>query len=174
MAGSLIKIAETIVSGTPSTVQLLGIDSTYDVYKCVVSGVTSTTDDKDFKVRVTASGTAKTTSDYDEATKNLRTDTTFSNSSIANNDRFQPFSALGSDTGENGNLTMYLFNFNNASEFSFITIESSYFNASTNGLFGHQGGGVYTVAEAHNGLEFFLESSDTFESGTFTLYALKK
>jgi hypothetical protein len=39
---------------------------------------------------------------------------------------------------------------------------------------GRQGGAVYKVAEAHNGIQFFLENSDNFTSATFTLYGLKK
>tara|TARA_Y100000004_G_scaffold171658_1_gene207838 strand:+ start:150 stop:671 length:522 start_codon:yes stop_codon:yes gene_type:complete len=173
MAGSLIKIAEDLVTSAKATVTLTGIDSTYDVYKVVASNIKSASDDKDLYMRVTVSGTAQTTSNYDEATKNLRTDTTFSNSAIPNLDRWQPFSALGNSAGENGNLVCYLFNFNNASEYSFCTRESVYTPYDI-GLFGMQGGGVYTVAEAHDGIEFTLESSTNFSSGNFTLYGLKK
>ena len=173
MSGSLIKIDEEIVSSAVASVTLTGIDSTYDVYQVVASNLKSASDDKDLYMRVTVSGTAQTTSNYDEATKNLRTDTTFSNSALTNLDRWQPFSALGNATGENGNLVCYLFNFNNASEYSFCTRESAY-NVYDIDLFGMQGGGVYTVAEAHNGVNFSLESGTNFSSGTFTLYGLKK
>jgi len=168
MAGQLIQVATETVTSAVASVTLTGIDSD-DVYMVTVANVIPTTDDKNLQVRVTVSGTAQTTSNYDEASKNLRTDTTFSNSGLTNLDRWQPQSASGSATGESGNLILYLFNFNNSSEYSFVTVESNYINASGN-LFGHQGGGVYTVAEAHNGINFSLESSDTFESGTFTLY----
>ena len=173
MAGSLIKIDEEIVSGTPSTVQLLGIDSTYDVYMVNYVGVTPTTDDKNISMRFTVSGTADSSSNYDFAGKNIRTDSTFGNSSYTNASSITISFGIGSATGENANATFYLFNFNNASEYSFITSEPVFavFNDSFQG---HTGGAVLTVAQACNGVEFFLESSDTFEAGTFTLYGLKK
>jgi hypothetical protein len=173
MAGSLIKIDEEIVSGTPSTVQLLGIDSTYDVYMVNYVGVTPTTDDKNISIRFTVSGTADSSSNYDFAYKTLRTDTSFSNSFLTNQSSIGISFGIGSATGENANATFYLFNFNNASEYSFITTEPVYavFNGN---LSGHTGGAVLTVAQACDGVEFFLESSDTFEAGTFTLYGLKK
>jgi len=40
-------------------------------------------------------------------------------------------------------------------------------------LYGNQGGAVYTVAEAHNGIQFYFDAINT-DSGTFTLYGLKK
>ena len=74
MPGSLVKIDEEIVSGTPSTVQLLGIDSTYDVYLVKYNNVRPTTYDKDLFCRVTVSGTADSSSEYDYAYKQLRSD----------------------------------------------------------------------------------------------------
>ena len=82
MAGSLVKIQETTVTSAVASVTLTGIDSTYDVYMVQISNAIPTTDDKDLYTRVTVSGTAQTTSNYDEATKNLRIDTTFSNSAL--------------------------------------------------------------------------------------------
>ena len=38
---------------------------------------------------------------------------------------------------------------------------------------GEQGGGVFTVASAVDGLHIFI-SSGNMETGTFTLYGLKK
>ena len=39
MAGSLIKIQETTVSSAVASVTLTGIDSTYDVYQFIISGL---------------------------------------------------------------------------------------------------------------------------------------
>lgn len=168
MAGKLVQIAKNIVTSAVASVSLTGIDDD-SVYVVIAGNIKGASDDKDFFMRVTASGTAQTTSNYDEATKNLRSDTTFSNSALTNLDRWQPFSALGNATGENGNLICYLYNFNNSSEYSFCTRESAY-NVYDLDLFGMQGGGVYTVAEAHDGIEFSLESSTNFTAGTFGLY----
>ena len=61
---------------------------------------------------------------------------------------------------------------NNASEYSFNTFEVSTFQY-TGVLEGGQGGSVYTVAEAHNGVQF-LAGSGNIASGEFKLYGLKK
>ena len=176
MAGSLIKIQE--VDGTGSaTVTLSGIDSTYDVYQVIGTNLKPATDDKDLGMRVTkdvtGTTTPQTTSNYDEATKNPRIDTTFSNSYLPNYTQWFPFSAIGNAAGEHANLNSYLFNFADASSYSFFTRENSQTVYDLD-LFGMNGGGVYTVAEAHNGVQFFLESSTNFASGIFTLYGLKK
>ena len=96
MAGNLIKIDEENVTSGVSAVTLGGSDwdNSYDVYKVVGSNIKSASDDKDLYMRVTASGTAQSTSNYDEATKNLRTDTTFSNSALTNMDRWQQLSEV--------------------------------------------------------------------------------
>jgi hypothetical protein len=172
MAGSLVKIDEEIVT-SGNAVTLLGIDSTYDVYMITGHNIQNTTDGEDLFARVTVSGTAQSGSNYDGAYKLLRNDTTFSNEADSGFTYFRLFDGLGNATGEAGNFTMYLFNFNNSSEYSFMTFESVYMHLTISNL-GRQGGGVYKVAEAHNGIQFYLENSDNFTSGTFILYGLKK
>ena len=67
------------------------------------------------------------------------------------------------------NGLMYLYNFNNSSEYSLMTLEGTNRLQGQN-LLGETGGGVQTETQSCNGLEFFWESSSTFASGTFTLY----
>ena len=53
-----------------------------------------------------------------------------------------------------------------------MTLEGANINSS--GVFkGRQGGGVLTVAQATDGVKFFMSSGD-IDSGTFKLYGLKK
>ena len=172
MSGSLIKIDEEIVTSAVASVSLLGIDSTYDVYMVRVSNAKPVDDNKLFIARVTVSGTPQTTANYDYAYKNLDSTTTFGNSSGANATYWLNHRAIGNSTGEMANAIYYLYNFNNPSEYSFITVEATDI-AYTNFNIGSQGGGVYTVAEAHNGLTM-LFSTGNIASGTFTLYGLAK
>jgi len=175
MAGSLIKIAETTVSSATASVTLTGIDSTYDVYKVVLSDVQGDTDIQSLKVRVTASGTAQSTSNYDYAKKTLRANTSFSNSSATNQTEVFVNTQLAMGTGTEETLqgVQYLFNFNNSSEYSFATDELIFRSYDSGSLMGGQGGWVYTVAETHNGVNYFM-SSGNIDSGKFTLYGLKK
>ena len=173
MAGSLIKIQEEIVTSAVASVTLTGIDSTYDVYMVKMNNVTPTAD-TNFEMRVLASDVVQTTANYDKAMKVLRTDTAFSNSANTNQTSItvNGGSNIGTDTGEQFNGVQYLFNFNNASEYSFFTNETNFLNG-TAIMLGTQGGGVYTVAEAHNGVQYYF-STGNIEAGTFTLYGLKK
>ena len=54
----------------------------------------------------------------------------------------------------------------------FCTVETSQLNLNSQ-LGGQQGGFVKTTAEANDGLHFFV-SSGNMDTGTFTLYGLKK
>ena len=175
MAGSLIKIDEEIVSSAVASVTLTGIDSTYDVYMVKVMNCTPDTDGVGLHFRVTESGTPNSTSNYDYAKKTLRANTSFSNSSATNQTEVFVNTQLAMGTGTEETLqgVQYLFNFNNSSEYSFSTDELIFRSYDSGSLMGGQGGWVYTVAEAHNGVNYFM-SSGNIASGTFTLYALKK
>ena len=174
MAGSLVKIAETTVTSAVASVTLTGIDSTYDVYMVQLNNVTTVNDGPTVQVRFTVSGTADTSSNYDFANKMLRTDTTFSNESGTNGNKLFPFVGIGTGTGEQVNGNFYLFNFNNASEYSFCTYENTMFDSSARNR-GKQGGGVLTVAQATDGMNFFLSDSSNINTGSrFVLYGLKK
>ena len=175
MAGSLIKIAETTVSSAVASVTLTGIDSTYNVYMVRLSDVIPATDDKNMIVQVTVGGTADSTANYDFAYKQLRADTTFSNTSGTNYSiGVLPVLSLGNVGGEGASGVFYLFNFANASEYSFATVETSWVDFQGT-LKGMQGGFTHTVAQSCNGLKFTLESSTNFSTGSsFVLYGLKK
>jgi hypothetical protein len=172
MAGSLIKIAETTVSSATASVTLTGIDSTYDVYMVRYSDVFSDTDDVVLQFRVTKSGSADTTANYDEASKSLNAHTSFANNSGTNDTKYDQAS-MGTAGNEQANGIMYLFNFNNSSEFSFFTDEQTSRNRDGN-LTGVQGGGVHTVASASDGVQFFMSSGNIDSGSKFVLYGLKK
>ena len=183
MAGALIKVDEFTVDSAVSSVTLGGgssgssglntsIDSTFDVYMVQLTNVRMATDARTLYIRFTASGTPNTTSNYDRAMLNLRTDATFTE--VHNtNQTFIGMGQGGTGTSEYQNATLYLFNFNNSSEYSFITIEDVGRNASAN-LTGKQGGGVLTVTEANDGIYFYTSGGNINTGSTFTLYGLKK
>ena len=175
MAGSLIKIDEEIVTSAVASVSLLGIDSTYDVYKLVISNYQSASS-QSISMRVTESGTPNTTANYDEASKYLQSHSAFTNFSNTNQTSGFLTTTVGDTTTNsayNGNTTVYLFNFNNASEYSFYTVEASHSNTSGN-VVGIQGGGVFTSTSTCDGVYLFGNNSYNFTAGTFTLYGLKK
>ena len=170
MAGSLILIEEVVISTATGSLILNPINTTYDVYMITVNNLAPTTDGATPIFRVTKGGTPQTDSEYDYASKQLRTDTTFSNNAEVNIDSFK-INDVGTGTGEVANMVLYLFNFPNA-EYSFITQETTQIGST--GLFrGRQGGAVHTVGSASDGMEFKMDSGN-IASGTFRLYGLKK
>ena len=175
MAGSLIKIDEEIVSSAVASVTLTGIDSTYDVYKIIISGWTCSDDNQAPFGRVTVSGTGQT-ANYAGAQKNFHSDSSFVNgyyySGTSTGDKFYFAEEIGTGTSEQCNMTIYLFNFNNSSEYSFVTYEPVQWTQ-TPRLTGRTGGGVHQSAETNDGMEFFMNSGN-ITGGTFTLYGLKK
>ena len=170
MAGSLIKIDEEIVTSAVASVTLTGIDSTYDVYMVTMSGMQPASDAQLY-ARVTTGGVADSDSEYDFAAKYLKSDTSFGTYSATNLPDWRPSSGMESAYG-GYSMTMYLFNFNNASEYSFMTLEGVNMNGTPVSK-GRQGGGVLTLAQATDGVKLFM-SSGNIESGRFVLYGLKK
>lgn len=175
MAGSLIKIQETTVSTASPTaaVTLTGIDSTYDVYKVVINFQRFNTSNNVLYYRFTVGGTEDSSSNYDSAYKLLRADTTFNNISSSNQNYLRG-SVAHTGAGDAGNMILYLFNFNNASEYSFVTQEGADFDPNTSSVIARTGGGVLTEAQANDGIKFFGASGANYNSGTFKLYGLKK
>ena len=172
MAGSLVLI-NTVECAGVSTATITGINSTYEIYVCQFNNVKTGTDNKNIGVQVTESGTADTTANYDNAYKFFRTDTSYSNVSHTDQTSSTITASAGNDSGFGSNGTFYLFNFNNSSEFSFVTVEQVYMNITPN-LMGYQGGFVHTVEQSCDGLKFTNESSANWDSGTFKLYGLVK
>ena len=163
----LVQVATNTVTSAVTSVTLTGIDSD-DVYMVAVSGATVSDPVSEIRARFTVSGTAQTTSNYDWADKFLRASASFINDSDTNQTKTRALNNTGDTGGEGSNGIFYLYNLNNASEYSFMTIENVTENGSE--ARGYQGGTVYTVAEAHNGIQFLNNGSGNITSGTFTLY----
>jgi len=155
-------------SGSSSTNFAINTD---DVYMVAYSNVFCSAND-DIGIRVTTSGTPDSDSEYDYASKDLKASGTFGNTTgRVNLDDFDFSAGVGTSGTHSDNGILYLYNFNNSSEFSFITIENVTNRAdNSTDLFGFQGGGVHTVAEANDGISFRCKSGNNFVSGTYTLY----
>tara|TARA_Y100000004_G_C8633897_1_gene294110 strand:- start:14 stop:532 length:519 start_codon:yes stop_codon:yes gene_type:complete len=169
MAGQLVQVATETVSSAVASVTLTGINDD-SVYMVAVSNFINATDNKNVQLQVTVSGTADSTANYDFAYKQLRADTTFSNTAGVNYSvGVLPILSTGNVGGEGATAIFYLYNFNNSSEYSFATVETNFIDFNGN-LKGMQGGFVHTVAQSCDGVKFTLESSSNIQSGTFTLY----
>ena len=171
---SLKKIDEEIVTAAVASVTLTGIDSTYDVYMLKVNNAElDSATQQSLGIRVTVSGTADSTANYDTAKKNMRSSASFINEGNTNQTSFQFANQLNTTTQIQSNAILYLFNFYNASEYSFATNEATEFRYNSE-LYGRQGGFVHKVAQACDGVNIFAVSGANIDKGTFTLYGLKK
>ena len=167
MAGQLIQVATTTVTSAVASVDLIGT-TTDDVYMCTFKNVTGSVDTEHLFLRVLVSGTPDTSANYDRARKQLRAGASFVNSSNTNETQTYIGQQIGTASNSQTNGIMYFYNFNDASEYSFATLEEAAWRQAGD-LTGNQGGWVHTSAQACNGVRFFMEDGNLL-SGTFTLY----
>tara|TARA_R110002020_G_scaffold46300_1_gene131822 strand:- start:150 stop:665 length:516 start_codon:yes stop_codon:yes gene_type:complete len=171
MAGSLIKVNNSVASGTPSVLTITGINTTYNVYLVIVKDLIPSSDDT-IAWRITKGGSVQSDSEYDNARKDMPTLASFQNNSAVN--QTSVTNAGIESTGNGFFANFYLFNFANTGEFSFGTFETVS-TVSTPQTFGGNGGFVHTVASASDGLSFFFTGGATFNNGAeLVLYGLKK
>ena len=176
MSGSVILL-DSVTASSSATVTLgtTDWDSSYNVYMVVFSDVVTATDDIKMHMRFNkaSDNSADSSSNYDIAEMTVKTYSAFEKNEQENDDKFILMGQeLGTGTSETANGVMYLFNFNNASEYSFFTMEMTCLDDSAH-LHGAQGGGVLTVAQATNGVNFYMGSGN-IASGEFKLYGLRK
>ena len=170
MAGSLIEIDKEVASSS-ATITLTGINSTYNVYRVVASNIVPASDSQALRIRVGTGGTPDSDSEYDMAFKVFESNTGISNHGEVNQTSWRGVT-YGTNTNEAGNLLIHCFNFSNASNFSYITLEENTFTNSSH-LASFNGGAVHTVNEANDSISFHMASGN-IASGTFTLYGLRK
>ena len=167
MAGQLIQVATSTVSGSSTNyVDLFGT-TTDDVYMVALNNA-STTLDGQIRTRVLVSSSPDISANYDQASKPLIGNATQTHDAFQN-DTFWRFMFTGNQTNETQSGILYLYNFNNSSEYSFVTAEISSWTSDPR-LYGLQGGGVHTVAQSCNGVRFFASSGNLADGSQFTLY----
>jgi len=164
MAGNLVQVSRATSTGSSASLKVTGIDSS-NAY-VVFFSIKPVDNDKDLYIRVTTSGTADSDSEYDYTSVFFRADASFSNGNAANNDKWgSSNSAMENDTAKWCNANLWLFNFNESSEYSYMTIHTCGWNDTVQSV-SDAGGGVHTVQEANDGIELTWESASNFASGS--------
>jgi len=174
MAGSLVLIDSVTASDDASvTLGTTDWDSSYNVYMVTFNKMIPATDNTNINARLTkaSDNSVDSSSNYDRAMEDLRADSSYYSYQSTDSDAMY-LDLSGTGTGEQVNGVAYLFNFNDSSEYSFLTFENTGLDSSAN-LRGRQGGFILTVAQATNGIQFYF-SSGNIASGDFKLYGLKK
>ena len=165
---SLVQVATETVTSAVASVTLTGIDSD-DVYLFSINNV-STASGTILKARFTESGTPNTGTNYDYAHKYLKADTTFGTRYSSTADHIEMTTTVNPTSGYGANGLFYIYNANNSSEYTFLTVEEAHIQSATTSVRGNQGGGVFHTASQVNGIEVSTNSSINIDSGTFTLY----
>ena len=109
MSGSLVLIQETTVSSPQASVSLVGIDSSFEVYKVVINGYLNSTASGQ-RLRVTVSGTPDTTSNYDRGFMEIRSDSSSFQNIGTENSADVGISSLGTAGNESCQGIFYLYN----------------------------------------------------------------
>jgi len=181
-AGSLIKVDEFSISSAVSSVIIGGgssgsssenfaIDNTYDVYILQYHDLFMSGDGNAARIRFTVSGSADTSSNYDNARQHSYSNQGYWDGANQNID-YMPNLSGGTTSPEGQQGVMHLFNFSNASEYSFATVELLG-ATETPEYYGVNGGFCLTVAQATDGVQFYANANN-IASGNFALYGLSK
>ena len=158
------------VSGTVGTVTLTGMDSTYDVYCLIINGLTQTSGTTHV-YRFQASGTDLTGSNYNKTGQKVAV------GSIADVGD-QNIAWLYPDNSASGSAPFstvnYIYNANVSNAYTLMTIKA----ISTNANYILQGGGLYKVETATDGISIHAYNTTvgdgTFSGGNFQLFGLPK
>ena len=174
--GGLVLLSHTTISSsTASAAFTSGIDSTYDAYKFVLSGVRPVTDDVDFHLLFSVDGGSSYLSgSYRYA---VTTRDSGGNAEDANSDSasFIILTAddVGNESDESFNAEIVLYDPSNAAFHKNVSFQGSYFDHASlpNFLLG-AGSNTGSVA-AVTGIKFQFSSGNILE-GSFTMYGMAK
>ena len=122
----LAQVTTVNVTSNVSSVSLTGIN-TDDVYMVSCNNVFFDSND-DMRIRWTVSGTNDSSSNYHYSHKAQYADTSFGNYGTAGANALDINQGTGTSGNNSINLIMHLFNFNNASGYSYCTYENIHRN----------------------------------------------
>lgn len=172
---SLKKIDEYVVSGTVNSVTVgnANWDSSYDVYKLVITSA-STSADAVMQLRVNVSSSPDTTANYDYYMRSMHAGATYeNNSSTGGTSVSVNAQRMKSGTAYGLNAVLYIYNANDANEFTYISNEVAQWR-DANYLTGGQGAIIHRVQQAINGITLYMDlGADNFTGGTITLYGIE-
>ena len=177
MAGSLIQVDTFTIGSAVSSVIIGGGSSgsssynfainTNDPYLLTYQNVFMSNDGASFSTRFTVSGTGDSSSNYDQASIGMYSNTTFYRSGNVNLNALTNY-GMGTTTQESQSGWWYLYNFANASQYSFMVMNSINVTE-TPEYVGAVKGADLKESQATDGVQIYANSGN-ISNGTFTLY----
>ena len=175
-SGSLVFISETVISGTPSSVDITsGIDSTYDSYLVDIVDLIPASNNTALYFRVTTDGgsTFKSgASDYwFHGLNTSSTSSSYSSNAIHGYSEIWLGAQIGNGASEGIKAHLLLHNPSSSATKCCISYQGVQSNSTS--LKGVGGAGLYNAATAVDGFRLLM-SSGNLTSGTIRLYGIKK
>tara|TARA_R100000008_G_C3575921_1_gene165258 strand:- start:1220 stop:1855 length:636 start_codon:yes stop_codon:yes gene_type:complete len=174
LGGSLELIEEQTISTDTSQVDFTSIkQSIYDVHLLYIINAKSDTDNKDFALRVSTSGTFQTGTDYHRALFELNSANSSTESIATTAGQMDITQHTGNATNEVANAYVYIYGAGNSSSMTYCTSHSTTRDNGGNFklIFG---GGAYDQAGEVDGFRIFMDGSGDIASGVFRLYGVKQ
>ena len=174
LGGSLELIEEQTISTDTSQVDFTSIkQGKYDVHLLYIINAQSDTDNKDFALRVSTSGTFQTGSDYHRALFELNSANSSTESRATTASQMDITQHTGNATNEKANAYVYIYGAGNSSSMTYCTSHSTTRDNGGNFklIFG---GGAYDQAGEVDGFRIFMDGSGDIASGVFRLYGVKQ
>ena len=176
--GNLEFINSTSVSSGVTTVNVDNVFSAdYDVYYCNIIGLyhnVNVSNGVEGIRFIDSGGSVISASEYDYATLNLKSYTTFTETRGTSDTRIwlgQITDQLADSGG--ANVGFYIFNPYDSSSYTFVTSQASGRNTSES-LAGSKGIGVHKVAETIRGFQLYeSNAARTFGGGQINVYGVK-
>lgn len=185
-AGTLKRIDYSLIKSDPTHVLLQtqtvsgavaqvdftsNIDSTYKVYMVEIIGVHPSTDSPQFDLRFFQGGTIVTSSIYDSATDNLRSNNTAHNiTGLQNYDKIRLATDIDTNSTSPLNLRLFIYDPSDTTYNTHVSSMSTH-QGQSDVVFGSVCAGRIESTTAVDGLRFLFDSGD-IETGTFKLYGV--
>ena len=165
----LVQVATETVTSDVGFVNLIGT-TTDDVYMVAISNLRGANDNAIPYLKILVGGSVDTSSNFRRANLEMKAYTSFTFNGYNAGQNFMYFTSggTGTSTGETAEGIIYLYNFNDSSDYNYGSIEAVTHTAQAQ-TEGWTGGFVHNVAQSSNGIQILM-SAGNISSGTFTLY----
>jgi len=166
-----LKLIDSASITTNTAQVVLNNNNDFDVHLLQYINVHTTVDGASLNFRFNNGGTAVTSSNYDSA-ETLLYEGGYINEQRTGAAAFSTH-RIGTANQEAGSGHLWLFCFNDASMYSFATIEGNNLENTTGRPRGKQGGATLTIAQVNDGVTLYT-SSGSIAKGEFRLYAYSR
>jgi hypothetical protein len=173
-AGGAWTLLSTVTASASSTVDIEAFSSTYDAYKLVCSGITTSVNSQALMLKMKISGAYTTGFSYRGHRNNSASDSTiYVGVSFSGASEINLFTTLGDGATRGGDVCISLLNVNSTTDHKKITWEGAAINATGLVVMGFGAGAWVGAASALTGVRLYMNSGN-IASGTFRLYGIAK